>query len=186
MNAPCCAAGAEGEVAGDITPTLRACVKLPRPPFFDCFATFLFLFGISFGIFYPIISWRKRPDKVVIPRISAASSFKLSHANTPSPVQIMFMSTKRAIALTCAIFVFVLISGYESIKHNYITSPLNNILKNTTVEPASSILDIKPFWTTEQLEPRFAYVQYATDIDYFCNAVSLLQAPKALRKTHAL
>ncbi|KAF7556556.1 hypothetical protein G7Z17_g1367 [Cylindrodendrum hubeiense] len=25
-------------------------------------------------------------------------------------------------------------------------------------------------WTTEQLQPRFAYVQYATDLDYLCNA----------------
>ncbi|KAL0941332.1 glucose n-acetyltransferase [Colletotrichum truncatum] len=29
----------------------------------------------------------------------------------------------------------------------------------------------KPTWTTEQLEPRFAYVQYVTNLDYLCNAV---------------
>ncbi|KAJ5334305.1 Glycosyl transferase family 8 [Penicillium brevicompactum] len=30
---------------------------------------------------------------------------------------------------------------------------------------------LNPHWTTEQLEPRFAYVQYATDFDYLCNAI---------------
>ncbi|RTE81852.1 hypothetical protein BHE90_003612 [Fusarium euwallaceae] len=29
----------------------------------------------------------------------------------------------------------------------------------------------KPTWTTEQLEPKFAYVQYATDLDYLCNTL---------------
>lgn len=82
----------------------------------------------------------------------------------------MFISTKRAVALTCAVFVFVLLSGYQSVKHNYIPNPLGQILKNGT----SSVVEITPFWTTEELEPRFAYVQYATDIDYLCNAVSLI------------
>lgn len=30
----------------------------------------------------------------------------------------------------------------------------------------------RPTWTAEQLEPKFAYVQYATDLDYLCNAAS--------------
>ena len=30
----------------------------------------------------------------------------------------------------------------------------------------------KASWTTEQEEPRFAYAQYATTLDYLCNAVS--------------
>ncbi|KAF9878861.1 glucose n-acetyltransferase [Colletotrichum karsti] len=29
----------------------------------------------------------------------------------------------------------------------------------------------KPKWTTEKLEPKFAYAQYATSMDYLCNAV---------------
>ncbi|KAF4921869.1 Glucose N-acetyltransferase 1 [Colletotrichum viniferum] len=29
----------------------------------------------------------------------------------------------------------------------------------------------QPYWTTEQLEPKFAYAQYATSVDYLCNAV---------------
>ncbi|KAF9873841.1 glucose n-acetyltransferase [Colletotrichum karsti] len=29
----------------------------------------------------------------------------------------------------------------------------------------------KPTWTTEEVQPKFAYVQYATNMDYLCNAV---------------
>ncbi|KZL78982.1 glucose n-acetyltransferase [Colletotrichum incanum] len=89
----------------------------------------------------------------------------------------MLFSTRRAIALTCVVFVFVLLTGYQSMKHNYIPSPfrVGQALTNGTIgvvsSAASSLTTQKPFWTTEQLEPRFAYVQYATDIDYLCNAV---------------
>ncbi|KAB2573420.1 Glucose N-acetyltransferase 1 [Lasiodiplodia theobromae] len=31
--------------------------------------------------------------------------------------------------------------------------------------------EFKPTWTTEQMEPRFAYAQYVTTLDYLCNAV---------------
>lgn len=37
-----------------------------------------------------------------------------------------------------------------------------------------ALTEQKPHWTTEQLEPKFAYVQYATDLDYLCNAVSAI------------
>lgn len=32
--------------------------------------------------------------------------------------------------------------------------------------------ELKPTWTTEHEEPKFAYAQYATTVDYLCNAVS--------------
>ena len=32
--------------------------------------------------------------------------------------------------------------------------------------------ELQPTWTTEQEEPKFAYAQYATTVDYLCNAVS--------------
>lgn len=82
----------------------------------------------------------------------------------------MLFPLKRTIALTCVVFVFVLLTGYQSLKHNYIQNPLQHVLTNGSVP--SFITKWEPFWTTEQLEPRFAYVQYATDIDYLCNAVS--------------
>lgn len=33
------------------------------------------------------------------------------------------------------------------------------------------VLQQEPTWTTEQLKPRFAYSQYATDMNYLCNTV---------------
>lgn len=42
---------------------------------------------------------------------------------------------------------------------------------NFTVE-LSPWPELKPGWTTEQLEPKFAYAQYVTSMDYLCNAVS--------------
>lgn len=87
----------------------------------------------------------------------------------------MLFPLKRTIALTCVVFVFVLLTGYQSLRHNYIQNPLQQVMRNGTIDVSSFITDFKPFWTTEQLEPRFAYVQYATDIDYLCNAVSLQQ-----------
>ncbi|KAM0491339.1 hypothetical protein ACHAP8_010720 [Fusarium lateritium] len=42
------------------------------------------------------------------------------------------------------------------------------------------LLQQKPSWTTEQLEPRFAYAQYATSLDYLCNATSTSKEAKAI------
>lgn len=36
----------------------------------------------------------------------------------------------------------------------------------------------QPYWTTEQLEPKFAYAQYATSLDYLCNAVCSIRNSK--------
>ncbi|PLB53599.1 hypothetical protein P170DRAFT_504541 [Aspergillus steynii IBT 23096] len=35
----------------------------------------------------------------------------------------------------------------------------------------STLQGLDPHWTSERLEKRFAYVQYATDLDYRCNAM---------------
>ncbi|KAH8665555.1 nucleotide-diphospho-sugar transferase [Ilyonectria robusta] len=49
----------------------------------------------------------------------------------------------------------------------------NNVLNPDTLLGNSTFLGswpgFRPSWTTEQLEPRFAYAQYATDLDYLCN-----------------
>lgn len=84
----------------------------------------------------------------------------------------MAFTVRRTVALTCVIFVFVLLTGYQALKLRYIQNPLRHALANGTIELPSFVAGQRPFWTTEQLEPRFAYVQYATDIDYLCNAVS--------------
>lgn len=80
----------------------------------------------------------------------------------------MFISTKRTIALVCVVFAIALVMGYQSLKQSYLPNPIQNIFINGTFEPLSAL---KPFWTTEQEEPRFAYVQYATDMNYLCSAV---------------
>ncbi|KAJ0113835.1 glucose N-acetyltransferase [Diaporthe amygdali] len=83
----------------------------------------------------------------------------------------MLLSPNRTIALTCVVFVFVLLTGYQPLMRNYVPNPLQHVLKNGTIEVPSFLTELNPFWTTEQLEPRFAYAQYATDMDYLCNAV---------------
>ncbi|KAK1995287.1 glucose N-acetyltransferase [Colletotrichum falcatum] len=90
----------------------------------------------------------------------------------------MFSSPKRAVALTCAVFALVLLTGYQLSKEAYAANPLRveQSLRNASAgvaSPAASSLNTQqiPFWSTGQPEPRFAYVQYATDLDYLCNAV---------------
>ncbi|KAH6985292.1 glycosyltransferase family 8 protein [Ilyonectria destructans] len=49
----------------------------------------------------------------------------------------------------------------------------NTVLNSTPLWENSAFLGswpgFRPAWTSEQLEPRFAYAQYATDLDYLCN-----------------
>lgn len=80
----------------------------------------------------------------------------------------MFVSTKRIIALLCVVSVFAIVAGYQFIKHFYHADHVQDIFTDGTFDPLSAL---KPFWTTEQEEPRFAYVQYATDKNYLCSAV---------------
>lgn len=42
----------------------------------------------------------------------------------------------------------------------------------------------QPYWTTEQLEPKFAYAQYATSLDYLCNAVCSIRNLKETISTN--
>lgn len=58
----------------------------------------------------------------------------------------MLLPLKRTIALTCVVFIFVLLTGYQSLKHNYTQNPLQQVLKNGTIP--SFITDFKPFLTT--------------------------------------
>ncbi|KAM0328182.1 hypothetical protein ACHAQA_005589 [Verticillium albo-atrum] len=72
----------------------------------------------------------------------------------------------------CAVAIIaVLATAYVLMKHEYIEDPLHLLAytKNGTAYVPQEPL--RPSWTTEQLEPRFAYVQYATNMDYLCNAL---------------
>lgn len=78
------------------------------------------------------------------------------------PEPAMLLSAKRTIIATCAVVTCVILIGLNRLHLIPAASKLSS-------EEAWGVL--KPYWTTEQEEPRFAYVQYATDFDYLCNAV---------------
>ncbi|KAM0253339.1 hypothetical protein ACHAQJ_007289 [Trichoderma viride] len=83
----------------------------------------------------------------------------------------MLLSLRRGVVATYAVVIFVTLATYEAIRRNHVANPLNflKVLSNSTV--LNEISDMKPFLTAEQKSPRFAYAQYATDMDYLCNTV---------------
>jgi hypothetical protein len=76
----------------------------------------------------------------------------------------MLLSARRAVIATCAVATFVLLFAFKRLL-------LVNAAATTMSESAEAFKGLVPHWTTEQENPRFAYVQYATDFDYLCNAV---------------
>ncbi|KAL3440134.1 nucleotide-diphospho-sugar transferase [Aspergillus insuetus] len=73
----------------------------------------------------------------------------------------MLLSARRAVIATCAVATFVLLFAANRLL----------LVNATTSESAEAFRGLVPHWTTEQENPRFAYVQYATDFDYLCNAM---------------
>jgi hypothetical protein len=72
----------------------------------------------------------------------------------------------------CFVITVLLISTYVYLARDYTSTPLS--LPSPWTDNATLIEEPEPFvpgWTTEQLEPKFAYAQYATTMDYLCNAV---------------
>lgn len=88
----------------------------------------------------------------------------------------MLLSAKRTIIATCAVALCVLLLCFKVLVSQYPTTPV--IIPTATGGNSSgkAFGGLNPHWTTEQMEPRFAYVQYATDFDYLCNAVSITRA----------
>ena len=95
----------------------------------------------------------------------------------------MFLSSKRAVIAACAAVVFVVTLlatyhtavGFKSTFQIPTSFPSSTSTGNQTTgndSTATEFTGIFAGWTTEQLVPRFAYVQYATDLDYLCNTVS--------------
>ncbi|KAL4750113.1 hypothetical protein BDW72DRAFT_213645 [Aspergillus terricola var. indicus] len=74
----------------------------------------------------------------------------------------MLLSARRTIIATCAVVACVILIGFNWL---YLTTAASNL------SSSEAWGGLKPYWTTEQEEPRFAYVQYATDFDYLCNAM---------------
>ncbi|KAL3430066.1 nucleotide-diphospho-sugar transferase [Aspergillus tetrazonus] len=74
----------------------------------------------------------------------------------------MLLSAKRTIIATCAVVSCVILIGFNR---------LHLIPAASKLSSEEAWGGLKPYWTTEQEEPQFAYVQYATDFDYLCNAM---------------
>lgn len=64
------------------------------------------------------------------------------------------------LAVVLTIFVFATTILFLAPEHR--PAPINDFIESRPW---------KPYWTTEQLEPKFAYAQYATSLSYLCNAV---------------
>ncbi|KAL1876490.1 N-acetylglucosaminyltransferase [Diaporthe australafricana] len=55
----------------------------------------------------------------------------------------MLISSKRTIVLTCVVFIFVLLTGYQSLMRIYVPNPLQHVLKNGTIEVPSFITELR-------------------------------------------
>ncbi|RDW72359.1 Glycosyltransferase family 8 protein [Aspergillus mulundensis] len=76
----------------------------------------------------------------------------------------MLLSARRAVIATCTVATFVLLFAFNRLR-------LANPTVTSVSPSAEAFGGLVPHWTTEQENPRFAYVQYATDLDYLCNAM---------------
>ncbi|CRK42395.1 hypothetical protein BN1723_000804 [Verticillium longisporum] len=75
-------------------------------------------------------------------------------------------------ALCVLITVTVLITSYMLMNRHHGIDDKLELLAFTDNGTAYALHDtLTPSWTTEQLVPRFAYVQYATNLEYLCNAL---------------
>lgn len=74
------------------------------------------------------------------------------------------------VALGCVLTTVLVLSTYTLLVQDYIASLPNfpTLHKNETHGTPAELVGS---WTTEQLEPKFAYAQYVTNMDYLCNAV---------------
>ncbi|KAL9942397.1 hypothetical protein D7B24_003412 [Verticillium nonalfalfae] len=75
-------------------------------------------------------------------------------------------------ALCVLITVTVLTTSYLLLNRHHGIDDKLELLAFTDNGTAYAVHDtLTPSWTTEQLVPRFAYVQYATNLEYLCNAL---------------
>ncbi|KAH6876547.1 nucleotide-diphospho-sugar transferase [Thelonectria olida] len=88
-------------------------------------------------------------------------------------MQLNIPSRLLRVVVGCGLIAVLLISTQLLIIRQTIPKPLASSpsLENVTANTAIPPLEQDPYWTTEQLKPRFAYAQYATNRDYLCNAI---------------
>ncbi|TEB20455.1 hypothetical protein FA13DRAFT_1742929 [Coprinellus micaceus] len=71
----------------------------------------------------------------------------------------------------CTVAAVTLVGTLGLLMHRRSTDVLPLLGKGNLTYEVPQWPQLKPTWTTEQEEPRFAYAQYATTLDYLCNAV---------------
>ncbi|KAJ5687300.1 hypothetical protein N7536_009919 [Penicillium majusculum] len=80
----------------------------------------------------------------------------------------MLVSAKRTIIAISILASCVLLLFTSQLNREHIGSAFSNSWRNQTLGTGNGF---EAPWTTEQESARFAYVQYATDTDYLCNAM---------------
>ncbi|TVY60633.1 Glucose N-acetyltransferase 1 [Fusarium oxysporum f. sp. cubense] len=75
------------------------------------------------------------------------------------------------IIIGCIITSVILVVSIALLIPSRHSDPANPPSSNSESKTWFPLLQQKPSWTTEQLEPKFAYAQYATNLDYLCNAI---------------
>lgn len=75
----------------------------------------------------------------------------------------MLLSSKRIAVALCTVAIFITLTVYEAVQKNSAYNSLSS--------PHSSLILNYSSLTTDKESPRFAYAQYATDINYLCNTV---------------
>ncbi|CBF73648.1 predicted protein [Aspergillus nidulans FGSC A4] len=94
------------------------------------------------------------------PAVPVAQSLRNSELAI-NPELKLLLSAKRTIIATCAVVACFILIGFNR---------LHLIPAASKFSSEEAWGGLKPYWTTEQEETRFAYVQYATNFDYLCNA----------------
>lgn len=89
----------------------------------------------------------------------------------------MLVSAKRTIIAISILASCVLLLFTSQLNREHIGSAFFNSWRNQTLGTGNGF---EAPWTTEQEGARFAYVQYATDTDYLCNAIGLLMCDSVL------
>jgi hypothetical protein len=85
----------------------------------------------------------------------------------------MLLSAKRTIIATSALASCVLLVSLNRLLNQYLAAQMIRPTASVSNISTTAFGGVNPYWTTEHEKPRFAYVQYATDFDYLCNAVGI-------------
>lgn len=112
---------------------------------------------------------RKAKDFVrhLLRRCTQKTAMRSASQDSSNAVTMLWIPKLRVSTIVAVALIILTTASWITLRHR--GSP--EIFTHFATEQPDLPIEQKPFWTTEQLQPRFAYVQYATDLDYLCNAV---------------